>query len=356
VRAARDRAAVDARTEPIAPTRSPWLHSPALDLAMTLCWTPFAAVAWWWQDDASRLAWLVSVTLLISFSHQPVTVALVYGDPRTFDLRRRVFTWSPFVIAAAVLVTRHVSFATLAVVAGVWNAEHTLMQRYGITRIYGRKAGQEEGRVERALLVSWLVLAAVWVAADRRTPDRIEQTGMQGRNRRGLDAVADLGPVARVLLPVVIVAVAVLTVCWLWTQVQRRHGASRPQRWYLASTAALFAVILVNPIAGFLGYIGSHAVEYHFIVHQHLGPRYATVEADGGAAVGRAVRRLGRGGFVAALVALSVGLVALLKRSGNDAVLSVVVLTLGGMHVLYDGFIWKRPSPGKGGMLTSPPS
>jgi hypothetical protein len=68
------------------------------------------------------------------------------------------------------------------------------------------------------------------------------------------------------------------------------------------------------------------------------------------------VRRLGRGGFVAALLALSVGLVALLKRSGNDAVVSVVVLTLGGMHVLYDGFIWKRPSPGKGGMLTSPPS
>ncbi len=32
---------------------------------------------------------------------------------------------------------------------------------------------------------------------------------------------------------------------------------------------------------------------------------------------------------------------------------AVVILTLGGMHVLYDGFIWKRPVPGTGGMLTT---
>jgi hypothetical protein len=30
-----------------------------------------------------------------------------------------------------------------------------------------------------------------------------------------------------------------------------------------------------------------------------------------------------------------------------------VLLTLGGMHVFYDGFIWKRPSPGRGGMLAA---
>ena len=39
--------------------------------------------------------------------------------------------------------------------------------------------------------------------------------------------------------------------------------------------------------------------------------------------------------------------------SGSPAVSAVVILTLGGMHVLYDGFIWKRPVPGTGGMLTT---
>ena len=81
----------------------------------------------------------MSAKLLLSYSHQPLTVALVYGDKRNFDLRRRIFTWSPLLFVVAVLVTRHVSLTTLAVVAAVWNAEHTLMQRYGITRIYGAR-------------------------------------------------------------------------------------------------------------------------------------------------------------------------------------------------------------------------
>ena len=36
----------------------------------------------------------------------------------------------------------------------------------------------------------------------------------------------------------------------------------------------------------------------------------------------------------------------------NPATHTVVLLTLGGMHVLYDGFIWKQPTPDRSGMLT----
>jgi hypothetical protein len=339
-----------------APPRARWVNGPALDTAMALSWVPFAALGWLWHDDSSRLAALVSATLLISFSHQPLTVALVYGDRRTFELRRRIFTWSPLVLVVAVLVTRHVSLATLAVVAGLWNAEHTLMQRYGITRIYGRKAGQQEGALERLLLVSWLVLAFVWVAADTRTFARIEQTGIRGKNRRGLEILADLGPAARVILPVVVVAATVLTARWLWAEVHRGAQTNPAKRCYLASTALLFVVILVNPVAGFLGYVGSHAVEYFVIVHQHLGPRYASPGVDGGAPVGHAVRRLSRLGFFAVYLGATVGLVTLVGHYGGDTVLAAVVLTLGGMHVLYDGFIWKRPAPGGGGMLAAPPA
>jgi hypothetical protein len=337
-----------------APSRARWVHGPALDAAMALSWVPFVALGWLWQGQSSRLAVLVSATLLISFSHQPLTVALVYGDRRTFGLRRRIFTWSPLVLVVAVLVTRHVSLATLAVVAGLWNAEHTLMQRYGITRIYGRKAGQQEGALEKLLLVSWLVLAFVWVAADTRTLARIEQTGIRGKNRRGLEILADLGPVARVILPIVVVAAAVISVRWLWAELHRGAQANAAKRCYLASTALLFVVILVNPIAGFLGYVGSHAVEYFVIVHQHLGPRYADAAVDGGAPVGHAVRRLGRLGFFAVYLGVTVGLVTVVGRYGGDTALAAVVLTLGGLHVFYDGFIWKRPAPGGAGMLATP--
>jgi hypothetical protein len=323
-----------------------------VDVALALCWVPFAVAGWVFRDDPDTTVWLVSATLLISFAHQPLTLALVYGDKRNFDLRRRTFTWSPVVFAGAVLATQHISLTALAVIAGLWNAEHTLMQRYGIMRIHGRKAGQQNAPLDKALLFSWLALAFVWIAADGRTPSHIAQTGLRGKNRRGLDLLADLQTIGRILLPFAAIAAAVLTARWLRDETRRGGSSGRSKRFYTASTAALFLTILVNPVAGFLGYVGSHAIEYFIIVHRSVGPKYASADADGRAPVGYAVRRLGRIGFFAAYIGIVFGALAMLERYGSPTSYTVVILTLGGMHVFYDGFIWKRPAADRGGMLT----
>lgn len=334
-----------AATLPASRPRTRWVHGPVLDVAMALCWVPFAAAGLALQDDPDRLSWFVGATLLLSFSHQPLTLALVYGDAANFRLRRRIFTWSPLVFAVAVFATRSISLATLAVVGGLWNAEHTLMQRYGITRIYGRKAGQDTGADEKWMLFSWLGLAMVWAAADARTPGRVDRTGIGGNNKRGLDILTDLRPAARVVLPVVALVVIVLTARWLRDELRRGDAANPAKRFYVAATAALFVTILVNPIAGFLGYVGAHAVEYFIIVHQSIGPRYASAEVDGGAPVGHAIRRLTRLGFFAVYLSLIVGLVTVLREYGDVTAYALVVFTLGGMHVFYDGFIWKLRRP-----------
>ena len=124
------------------------------------------------------------------------------------------------------------------------------------------------------------------------------------------------------------------------------------KRFYTASTAALFVTILVNPVAGFLGYVGAHAIEYFIIVHRSAGPKYANADADGGAPLGYAMRRLGRTGFFAAYIGIVLGVLSVLERYGSPTSYTVVILTLGGMHVLYDGFIWKRPAADRSGMLT----
>mgnify|MGYP003329346970 CR=1 FL=1 len=54
----------------------------------------------------------------------------------------------------------------------------------------------------------------------------------------------------------------VLTARWLRDELHRGAAANPAKRLYVAATAALFVTILVNPIAGFLGYVGAHAVEY----------------------------------------------------------------------------------------------
>ena len=338
--------------EPSSPLSHVRRNRGLVDVALALCWIPFAAAGWMFRNDPDSTVWLVSATLLISFAHQPLTLALVYGDKRNFDLRRRTFTWSPVVFAGAVLATQHISLTALAVVAGLWNAEHTLMQRYGIMRIHGRNAGQQNAPLDKALLFSWLALTLVWIAADGRTPGHIAQTGLRGKNRRGLDLLTELQPTARILLPLAAIAAVVMTVRWLRDETRCGGTTSQTKRFYTASTAALFLTILVNPVAGFLGYVGSHAIEYFIIVHRSVGPKYASADADGRAPVGYAVRRLGRAGFFAAYIGIVFGALSVLDRYGSPTSYTVVILTLGGMHVFYDGFIWKRPAADRRGMFS----
>lgn len=336
--------------------RAAWLHGPLADVGLALVWVPFAVVAHLFESDTARLQWWMSLTFLVSFAHQPLTVALVYGDPAQFSLAKRIFTWSPLVFAAAVFAALHVSFTTLAIVGGLWNAEHTLMQRYGMVRIYGRKVGQDDGRLERAMLFCWLALALVWIGADTRTPGRADTLGLGSANRQGVEVLTDFQPLLAVLAAPVAIGAVGLFAAWVRAERQRYvAGTANPAKQvYVASTAVLFAVMLVDPIAGFIGYVGAHAVEYFVVVHQALGRRYP--ERAAGVPISAAVGRLGRTGFLALYVAIIVALVTALERAGSFTLYGVVFFTLGGLHVFYDGFIWKLRRPEVANSLSIAPA
>lgn len=107
--------------------------------------------------------------------------------------------------------------------------------------------------------------------------------------------------------------------------------------------------MLVDPVAGFVGYVGAHAVEYFVIVHRSLGSRWA--EPGSGGAVGRSVRAPGgRRRFLLGYAVAMVVLVGGLRWYGSSRLHLTTILVLGGLHVLYDGFIWKlrRPSVAAG--------
>lgn len=340
------------------------MHHPAVDVAVALAWIPFAVVARVLASGAdgatvpagqtTALAAFIAGVFLLSFAHQPLTLALVYGDPAQFRLRRAVFVISPFVFVVAVATGFFVSFVLVAVVGALWNAEHTLMQRYGLTRVYGRMAGQDDGRVEKVLLFSWLVVAALWVAADPGTPERARALPLGENNTVAIDVLGQLRPVALALLvPAVAVSLAAAV---LWVRAERRRPTVNPFKWlYLGSTLVLFAVIVIDPIVGIMGYVGAHAVEYFVTVHQSLGRRYASAEQDGGALLGRAVRaRTGRWGFLGAYIAIVIGIITLLEHAGSPLAYTVVFFTLGGLHVFYDGFIWKLRRPAVAHSLAIP--
>jgi hypothetical protein len=365
-------------TASVAPPRSRrprWIRSASYDLGVAALWVPFAAVAWAVADNGPAVRWLVAATLMFSVMHQPLTLLLVYGDRKQFATRRAVFTVSPFILAALVGFGMLVSFVLLAVVAAVWNAVHTLQQRYGLTRIYGRKAQDNHGKTERLLLYSWLVTAVLAAASTRSTADKVAVAGLGGVNRRALDLLTEAAPIARILLPIA-AAVAIGTLV-RWARAEHRNPNANPAKWfYVGSTLVMILLVAVNPLVGFIAYVGSHAAEYFLVVHHHLEGRYrprpkapepSAAESRAGGAkaaesragepvdvrtgpVAAVVRsRAGRTGFIAAYLA-GIGAVLVGLTTAGYPYYTLFVLIAGGLHLFYDGLIWKlrRPDVGRG--------
>jgi hypothetical protein len=309
--------------------RAPWIRSARADIPLALAWLPFAAVAFALRDGRHLIV-MLELLSTFSFLHQPLTPLLVYGDAEQFAARRRLFVLGPIVLVAVIACGVTISFTLVAVVGALWNLEHTLMQRYGFVRIYGRRTGEDDGRLERMMLLSWLVVTVLSVAADARTPERIASLPLGSVNRSALDVLTSWRPYALAALVPAAVVAAVLTTRWIRSERDRvRAGtANHAKQLYLGSTAVMFAVaVLVDPVAGLAGFAGAHAVEYFFIVDHRL-------------ASGRPAESRQR--FFAAYLVVFGGLYLLLRQTGP--VFLWVVLFVNGVHFLFDGVIWKsRP-------------
>src|SRR5438093_13555611 len=88
--------------------RFDWIYGPAADLFIALCWVPVFLVAHTLTAEHGAadhsLNRLFNATFLFSLLHQPLTLALVYGDKRRFAQRRALFIWSPVVAISLVSV------------------------------------------------------------------------------------------------------------------------------------------------------------------------------------------------------------------------------------------------------------
>ena len=333
----------DGATESAITVPARWICGPVLDRAMTFSWVPFALLAMANLDNPGNLKTLMFYVFLFSFMHQPLSLFLVYGDRERFALRRNVFIWSPLIFGLAIFAALEVNPLVLALVAGAWNVEHTLMQRYGITRIYGRMAGQRDGGMELPMLLSWLFLAAAWSAADPHTLERVALLGIQGANRAAFEHFAAWRTTANLLLAPLGVLVFFLSGRWLLEESRRTRNPAK--HLYLASTLALFVVMIENPIVGFIGYVGAHSFEYFVIVHRAIEKGYIetgrTDSALGKAANGSA----GRWGLLIGYLVLMISTIYLLEHHASYLVYSMIFFTLGALHFFYDGFIWKLRNP-----------
>ncbi len=317
-----------------------WVHGPVADLALGWCWLPVALIVHAAEPHLSAVQMIMGVIFLISFAHQPLTLGLVYGDPAQRDAHRRLYRWAPWVAFALILVGLNVSLSLVAVMAGLWNAEHTLMQRYGVMRIYGRKAGDTHGSIEKPMLIVWLVAGIAYIGGYVDLHRLVNKLAVGATNARSVDLLGALSSWARVLFWVAALAGIVLAAKW-W-QAERRLGpaASRPKHWYALGTAGLIVAVMVDPIAGVAGYVAAHAIEYFAVVHSSLRKR------SDSAPVASATRTPAR--RIAAYIAYFavIGAIVYFTWSPfNGKLYAFAILFFGALHILYDGFVWKLRRP-----------
>ena len=314
------------------------------EIGLAAAWVPFAVAAVVLPDSTIR--WYALGVLLLSLAHQPLTLGLVYADERQLAQRRRFFIWAPVVLGLVIMVGLQISFLLVAAIGGLWNTEHTLMQRYGLTRIYRRQGGDtRDGRLDLMLLVSWLVVVLARAVQDPSTPDRIETLGLGTANERSLQLLVDIRPVATLLVIVSAAFALVTTWRWLAREIEGGFTAGAPVYTYVGGTAALFLVATVHPIAGLLGWVGSHAVEYFVIVGSSLEKRRGTP--------GHEETRLGRltrsprhiAVFVLGCSAVGSAVVLLAQFHAGLTLYGLIFFSVGGLHILYDGVIWKLRRP-----------
>ncbi|MGC8512670.1 MAG: hypothetical protein ACP5P1_06490 [Acidimicrobiales bacterium] len=317
-----------------------WIGRPAGDIALSLSWVPLALAGHFSEGNHRVLGLLVACVMFLSFAHQPLTLPFVYASPWRLSSHRRLFVLSPAVAIVVVSVFATVSPVVVAVVGGMWNAEHTLMQRYGIMRIYGRRLGDSQAKTEKAMVMVWFAVPLLLLIARNDVTSTVNNFGVVTVAGSAVKILAGMSTEATVALPFVALAACYLAARWLVGEV--RSGRHNPGKWlYVASTATLFAVALVDPIAGLVGFVGSHSIEYLVIVNRSIAG-----EARHPGRLGNVARIPGgRTWFFVAYFTLIGISFALLYYVAPSSLLLVVVLSVGALHFFYDSFIWKLRKP-----------
>src|SRR5256885_8279498 len=136
-------------------SRPRWLFDARTDLVIAWCWVPLFAVAHLFTARAGvagdeSMQRLFTWVLLGSLLHQPLTLLLVYGDRRQFAQRRWLFVLTPLIGVLLIGVAVVLDLWVIVPIAALWQAIHTLQQRYGLLRVYARKSDYGSPQLDRA--------------------------------------------------------------------------------------------------------------------------------------------------------------------------------------------------------------
>lgn len=321
--------------------RRTWIQAPAIDLALFSYGWLIVLLPLLWVD-----AWIypiVFAVLMVNDLHRHYTFVLVYGEPEEFEKRRTLYIWLPIVAAlVAFAFVYSKSFPVLLTISVLWTMYHSVGQKYGITRIYARKAGYGEAWIEKGLIFSWFFYVVFAIAE--------EEAATLTQFDAGRVVLAALGHTLQYMtaLSYPILAVALgFTLLFVRQEYANRHRMSVAKVLYVASILMLFAVFFRSLVIGYVVFGFSHALEYIALVNIFIKTKYAK-RPEAQSLLARASRRLWLSSTLFGIGVVGVCAVAQLQYA---EALGIYIVGSGFLHFIYDGWIWKVRRPEVGAPL-----
>jgi len=230
-------------------------------------------------------------------------------------------------------------FIVLLVLSGLWNIYHTLMQKMGILRIYGRKTKGGKSWLDKSMVWIWfgyLFFLLGTMPQIRRQVARAESTG------KFLNAVIEpILPLVPYLAKLFLILSLAVTVFYLKEELTARGKFNWPKNLFMLSILMIYATFLYNFLVGFIVFGFSHAVEYLAFVTVYSKKKYLK-QPIGKSLMARWMRHHWLY-FILFLIVSSALFIPwyFIDRS----TLTWYIVGSSFLHFLYDGWIWKVRKP-----------
>ena len=360
------------RPAPVDRPNPRWHVSPVIDMA---------AYHWSWvwllvpmlfagPDHTQDYLFLFAIMMGFNFAHRHYGLPYAYLDGDVFHAYRKKLTWFPLFCVLLLLVTPALLNASVGGTMGrqivgavvfvslLWTYWHTLMQKYGILRLYmakdpAPKERKTPGWVDRYFILCWFPLYFSYLAP--KYQQLIFDNGPSVRPYTRIIIGFMERHEAFFVVPSALVA-AVAIALWIWHD-WRAHGLANRARLSAAAGTLVLSTALfwTDPIKAYIAFAFSHAVEYIVFVWAYQR-RFYRAPRPQPSLLQRLLSRHARlwyAGFTAAFITMGM-LATLWGRSVFVTARPVVFLGLTGtqwffyyavyeslIHFYMDGFLWK---------------
>jgi hypothetical protein len=285
-------------------------------------------------------AMLVLVVFMVNYVHRHLTFVLVYGDREEFDSRKITYLALPlfmFIITAGFAYFN--VFAVLLTLSVMWTMYHSVAQKYGLTRIYSRKAGYGTSLLDRAVIFSWFAYL-VFALADKEK-DTLQNFSA---GRTILEYIGDYVGLMGIISYVVLAVALLFTVSYIATEYENRHRISIPKNLYVFSILFLYSIFLYDMVVGYIVFAFSHGIEYIAFVNMYVKKKYRQ-NPTSRSLLAQASRKLW---VYSGLFSLLIISLCLIGMNYDKSAFATYIVGSSFLHFLYDGWIWKLRKPGVG--------